>query len=141
MRPKHAPDRDERGMSLAVWATLAMPAFVIAVGLGVDFAGHATAEQECRAVAREAARSAGQQVVSDLDGTPRLDTGAAKAAARAMLDAEGYGGNIEIGGTTITVNASGEYDTLFLGVVGVDRLPVHGTGTADVARAFQGQRR
>ena len=40
--------RDERGVSLSVWTAVAMPAFIVAVGLGVDFSGHAAAEQEAR---------------------------------------------------------------------------------------------
>ena len=42
-------NRDERGLAISVWASVSLPAFIIAVGLGVDFAGHATAEQEARA--------------------------------------------------------------------------------------------
>lgn len=130
--------RDERGLSLAVWTTLAMPAFVLAVGLGVDFAGHATAEQDCRAVAREAARSAGQQVGVTLDGTPHLDVPMARAAAASRLAAGGYTGTVEIDGSTITVTAAGEYRTVFLGMIGVDALGVDGRGTAEVARTFEG---
>ena len=35
--------RDERGLSLSVWTTVALPAFIVAVGIGVDFSGHAAA--------------------------------------------------------------------------------------------------
>ncbi|MEZ5086447.1 MAG: hypothetical protein R2722_09400 [Tessaracoccus sp.] len=125
-------------MSLAVWATLTLPAFVLAVGLGVDFAGHAAAEQECRAVAREAARTAGQQVTMGQDTRPQLDAGAARTAATAALADNGYRGTVQIDATTITVTASGEYETLFLGMIGVDQLRVDGIGSAEVARTYQG---
>ncbi|HMR47902.1 MAG TPA: TadE/TadG family type IV pilus assembly protein [Arachnia sp.] len=130
--------RDERGLSLAVWTTLTMPAFVLAVGLGVDFAGHATAEQDCRAVAREAARSAGQQVAVSLDGTPILNVSTARTAALSRLQADGYSGSVQIDDHTITVTAEGEYRTLFLGMIGVETLAVDGVGTAEVARTFEG---
>ena len=55
--------RDERGVSLSVWTAVAMPAFIVAVGLGVDFSGHAAAEQEARAIAGQAARAATHEVV------------------------------------------------------------------------------
>lgn len=132
------PRRDERGLSLAVWATVALPAFVLAVGLGVDFAGHATAEQDCRAVAREAARTAGQQVAITLEGDPVLNVSAARRAATSKLSGSGYTGTVRIDGHTITVTAGGEYRTLFLGLIGVDALPVDGMGSAEVERAFEG---
>ena len=60
--------RDERGVSLSVWTAVAMPAFIVAVGLGVDFSGHAAAEQEAREVRQAAA--AAQAAVAQAAAAP-----------------------------------------------------------------------
>ena len=60
--------RDQRGLALSVWTSVSLPAFILMVGLGVDFAGHAAAEQEARAVASQAARAATHELRITPDG-------------------------------------------------------------------------
>lgn len=128
--------RDERG-SLATWMALVMPAFILCVGLGVDFAGHATAQQGARAVAGEAAR-AGGQYLEIRDGRARPDKHRAERAARDFLAASSLSGSVVVGEGTLTVDVQGEYPTQFLGMIGINVLPLRATGTARVVSVIAG---
>lgn len=128
---------DERG-SLAVWTAVVMPAFILCVGLGVDFAGHATAEQEARAVAQEAAR-AGGQYLAVRDGRARPDVRRAESAAHDYVAASSLSGTAHAGvDGEINVVVSGRYTTQFLGMIGIDALPLNATGTARVISVIAG---
>ena len=117
-------------MSLSVWTAVAMPAFIIAVGLGVDFSGHAAAEQEAREVAAQAARAAVHQVVVTADG-PKLDVIAGKHAARSYAQAAGYTADVALTSATgARVTVRGSYSTRFLGLIGVYSMNVEGEGRA-----------
>lgn len=129
--------RDERG-SLATWTALVMPAFILCVGLGVDFAGHATAEQEARAVAGEAAR-AGGQYLEVRDGRAHPDTHRAERAAQDFVAASLLSGSVVVGADgTVTVHVQGEYPTQFLGMIGIDVLPLRAVGSARVVSVIAG---
>ena len=47
---------------VSVWVSVALVAFIVIIGIGVDFAGHAGASQDASAVADEAARAGGQHL-------------------------------------------------------------------------------
>lgn len=122
--------RDERGLSLSVWTAVSLPAFIIVVGLGVDFAGHAAAEHEAREVAAQAARAAVHETVLT-DGGTQLDVAAGKLAARGFAEAAGYAADVRLtarDGALVTLRAS--YETTFLGIIGVHALAVEVDGTA-----------
>ena len=128
---------DERG-SLAVWTALVMPAFILCVGLGVDFSSHAAAEQEARAVAQEAAR-AGGQYLSVRDGRARPDAVRAERAATDYLAASSLAGSASVSSDgTITVRVAGTHPTRFLSMIGINSLPVSATGTAQVVSVIAG---
>lgn len=127
----------DRG-SLAVWTALVMPAFILCVGLGVDFAGHASAEQEARAVAQEAARAGGQYLLVS-DGRARPDIHRAERAGNDYVAASSLSGStVARADGVITVEVSGRYATQFLGMIGVNTLPLHATGTARVVSVIAG---
>lgn len=131
--------RDERGISLSVWTAVAMPAFIVAVGLGVDFSGHAAAQQEARSVAGQAARAATHEV-GLTDAGPILDAPAARRAGLAFAADAGYAAEVRIeGGTRARVTVSGAYRTLFLGLIGVGSIPFQASGTADALRVLDGE--
>lgn len=136
---RHRFPRDERGLSLSVWTAVAMPAFIIAVGLGVDFSGHTTAQQEARAVAAQAARAATHEVTLTAAG-PRLDVAAARRAGRAFAAEAGYAAEVVIeGGTRARVTVTGSYPTLFLGLIGVNSIAFEASGTADALSVIDGE--
>ena len=127
----------ERGM-VSVWVSVAMVAFIVTIGIGVDFAGHAGAAQDARAVANEAARAGGQQLTLD-SGRARPNVHAAITAANAYVAASPFTGSTSIrGGDTITVTATGTYDCLFLSIIGITTLRVEETGTAEVKSVLGG---
>lgn len=130
--------RDERG-ALAVWASIVLVAFVLVLGVGVDFAGHARAEQEARAVAAEAARAGGQHLLVS-DGTvPGASSFRAEAAARDYAAASSFTATVSVGSGAITVEVTGSHRTAFLGIIGIDTLPVRGSGSATVAHVVAGE--
>ena len=129
--------RDERG-SLAVWTALVMPAFILCVGLGVDLSAHASAEQEARAVAQEAAR-AGGQYLSVVNGRARPDTFRAERAAAAYVAASSLSGTASAGPDgSITVRVTGDHPTRFLSMIGINTLPVSATGAAQIVSVIAG---
>lgn len=121
--------RDERGVSLSVWTAVAMPALIIAVGLGVDFSGHAAAEQEAREIAAQAARAATHQVVLTQDG-PTLDVAAGRRAAQRFAEAAGYSADVQLTQSGAQVSVRGSYATIFLGLIGIHSMSVEGDGAA-----------
>lgn len=128
---------DERGLSLSVWTAVAMPAFIIAVGLGVDFSGHAAAEQEARAIAAEAARAA-THAVSVTDEGQHLDPAAARRAGQQFADAAGYTAHVDIGAMSVDVTIDGAYETVFLGLIGIDSIGFTVTSSAVAVRTLDG---
>lgn len=133
---EHA-SHDERGM-VAVWVSVALVAFIVVIGIGVDFAGHAGASQDARAVAAEAARAGGQHLTLD-SGRARPDVHAAIQAANTYAAASPYTASTAVsGGDSITVTTTGTYQTTFLSIIGITSLRVSGTGTATVTSVLGG---
>lgn len=130
--------RDERG-SISVWVSMALVAFVICLGIGVDFAGHAAAEQHARAVAAEAARAGGQFLETQPGSRPRPDVYAATQAATAYITASGFAGSATVGGGVIRTTVTGAFQTNFLGIVGISTLPLRAEGAAEVTPVIHGQ--
>ncbi|HMQ64975.1 MAG TPA: hypothetical protein PJ992_01695 [Arachnia sp.] len=124
----------ERGAALSVWTAVMIPAFIIAVGLGVDFAGHAAAEQEARAVAGQAARVATHQTVLTADG-PVIGVAAARREAEAFATAAGWDASVSVSGQTAEVTLTGTYSTTFLGLIGVTSIDVEGTASATAVQS------
>ena len=130
--------RYQRGLALSVWASVSLPACIIAVGLGVDFAGHATAEQEARAVAAQAARAATHELRVTPDGAT-LDVAAAKREAVSFAAAAGYSAAARIeGGNRAHVSVTGSYVTLFLGIIGVNSIGIEVEGSARAVTTLDG---
>ena len=147
MNPRHAPaptspgsrrhERDERGM-VAVWVSVSLVAFIMVIGIGVDFAGHAAATQDARAVAAEAARAGGQHLTLD-SGQARPDVHAAITAANTYAAASTWSSTAKVtGGDSITVTTTGSYPTKFISIIGITSLPVSATGTATVKSVLGG---
>lgn len=135
--------RCERG-SISLWAAVAAFAMIVMVGIAVDFGGQAVAEQRARTVAAQAARTAGQQLQPDAvtrAGQPVTDTTHAITAATSFLAQAGQTGTATVTGNTITVTVTSSYACVFLSIIGISSLPVTGTSTSEVVRAYEGSRR
>ena len=128
----------ERGV-ISVWVSIALVAFMICVGIGVDFAGHATAEQHARAVAAEAARAGGQFLQVHPGLRPRPDVYAATQAAQTYVAGSDFTGVVIVQAGTIRVSVTGTYSCQFLGIIGITTLPLQGEGAATVTPVIAGE--
>lgn len=128
----------QRGVSLSVWTAVAIPAFIIAVGIGVDFSGHAAAQQEARSVAGQAARAATHEVIL-ADGGVTLDVAAGRQAATRFAADAGYPAVVSIQGTRADVTVEGAYRTLFLGLIGVNEIGFTASGSASAYSTIDGR--
>ena len=130
----------ERG-SISLWVVLASFCMILIVGIAADFSGQAAAEHHARVAAGQAARAAGQAVQLDAlvrGGDVRPDPARAAAAGNAHLAQAGLSGTVSMTGTVVNVTVSGTYECVFLSVIGIRTLPVSGTASADVVRAYEG---
>ena len=136
--PSHRSD--QRGVSLSVWTAVALPAFIVVVGIGADLSGHAMAQQEARAVAAEAARAATHEVILTADG-PQLNRAAALRKGASFAAAAGYRAHVGIeGSATAVVGISGSYTTTFLSLVGIESIPFAVVGEAVAITSVDGER-
>ncbi|MGG5258652.1 pilus assembly protein TadG-related protein [Phycicoccus avicenniae] len=130
---------------MSIWLVTMSVAMIVLVGLAVDLGGQVRAQQQARAVAAQAARAGGEQLdaASAVRGEAvRPDTARAARAARALLAESGVAGTVRVtAGTTVTVDVSDTYRTLFLGVIGLNQLQVSGHATARVTRSVEGVER
>lgn len=125
---------------VAVWSAVVLLAFMVIVGIGVDFAGHAGMAQDARAVADEAARAGGQRLELS-SGQARVDVHGAIQAANLYVAGSDFVAvsTVVRGGTEVTVTVRGSYPCRFLSIVGVSSLPVRVTGSADVRSVLGGE--
>lgn len=130
--------RGQRGW-MSVWMAAIFPALIIIAGIAVDFAGHAKVANHARAVAGEAAR-AGGQALEAVEGDPVL-TRQATAAAERYLSASGVTGSVQVVGTELQVTTHATYETVFLSVIGINQMPVQGSGSADLFTVVVGEER
>lgn len=131
-------DRGERG-AISVWVSVALVAFILCLGIGVDFAGHAAAEQHARAVAAEAARAGGQFLDTQPGVRPRPDVYAATQASSAYIAASGFTGTATVEASVIHTTVTSTYQTKFLGIIGISTLPLTAEGAASVTPVIDGQ--
>ena len=139
-----ATNADERG-SITVWMALAAVAMILLAGLAVDLGGQVHTRQHAIDVAGQAARAGGQQLQEPAavrgQGV-RTEPGRAVAAARTFLAASDVHGTVALRGTaTVVVTTTATYDTKFLGIIGINRLTVHGSAEARTVRAVDGTER
>lgn len=134
----HGRDLGERGL-VSVWTAVAMVAFIVIIGIGVDFSGHARMSQEARAVADEAARAGGQQL-QITSGRARPEVHKAILAANSYVAGSSFDGASYVhGGTIVEVAVTGKYPCVFLSIIGVSSLPIKESGAADVASVLAGE--
>jgi len=120
-------------------------AMIILAGLAVDLGGQVLTRQNVANVAAQAARAGGQQLQASRairgEGV-RIDNTRAAAAARAYLAASDVTGTVQLrGGTAVAVHTAATYHTKFLGIIGIDRLPVTGSAESRIVRAVNGVER
>jgi Flp pilus assembly protein TadG len=148
MRPhfwRRLANRDKERGSVTLWMVTAAMAMIILVGLAVDLGGQVLTRQHVNNVAAQAARAGGQQLQASraIRGQEvRADPTLASAAARAYLAASDVNGTVQLrGSTAVVVHTSATYHTRFLGVIGIDQVPVTGSAESRIVRAVEGVER
>ena len=133
--------RGEHGAISVFFATAAL-VMIILVGMAVDLGGKVHTQQHARSVAAQAARTGAQELqgASAVRGENlRVDIAAAKASARDYLRAAGVEGAVTVtGGDTLTVTTTDTYASKFLGIIGLDSMPVTGEASARLIRSEGG---
>ncbi len=129
---------NERG-AIATWVAASLVGFVIAVGIGVDLAGQSAAATRARAIAGQAARAAGQQVVID-NGSFVLDPIRARRAASTFIASTDLDGAASITTSRIVrVDIHDRYHTQFLSIIGITTIPIHASASAEAQTRPGGQ--
>lgn len=139
-RPDWQP-RDEGSVTLFV--VVAVVGLLVLIGLVVDGGTKVRALQRADHLAAEAGRAGGQaiDVPAAITGAPpTLDARAAVSAAQAYLRANGVTGTVSVGdaGQSLTVNVTTTANTVFLGLVGVNTITVHGSAKVSLVRGVTG---
>jgi len=114
---------------------------LVLIGLVVDGGAKIRAIQHADSLAADAARVAGQQINAPAAITgadPRVDARAAVAAAQRYLSAHGVTGTVTASGPTVTVEVTSNTPTIFLGLIGITTLTVHGHANATLVRGITG---
>jgi hypothetical protein len=130
----HGIGDTHRGSVTVFFAVAAIGLFAM-VGLVVDGGAKVKAIQRADRVAAEAARAAGQAIdvpTAIVGDVPVVRPGDAVAAAEAYLRASGLQGTVTVldGGRRVQVRTTAAERTIFLGLIGIQRLT--GTGEAEV---------
>lgn len=124
----------ERG-SVTVFFAISALGLLLLVGLVADGGAKLRATQRADATAAEAARAGGQalSLAEAVVGThDRVDRSAAIRAAQSYLDATGAAGSVSVSDdrTRLIVTVEESAPTVFLGLIGIDRLAVTGSARA-----------
>jgi hypothetical protein len=105
------------------------------IGLSVDGGGKVRALERADNLASEAARAAGQAIDAPqaIEGDDKIvDPDAAVAAAQNYLSAAGVTGTVTVSSDRkhVTVTVTITYNTVFLGLIGIDTLTATRQATA-----------
>ncbi len=147
LRPRlrgRPPARNERGQAISVMMIGVTAALLMVAGLVIDGGQKATAISRAESVAAGAARAAadaGAAGTLDPAGSRRLAVARARDAARTYLDGasaeqgSAITGAVRVDGDRVLVSTRVQVTTIFLSVIGIDRLVGTGTATAEVVPA------
>jgi hypothetical protein len=128
--------RDQRGQAVSVMMLGVFAALILVAGLVIDGGQKASAISRAETVAAGAARAAvnaGAGGTLDAGTDQALGVSRARRAAQDYLDAsaqqgESLHGTVTVSGARVRVHTRVEVATVFLSVIGIDRL--HATGQA-----------
>lgn len=125
--------------SATLFVLVSVVALMLAIGLVVDGGRKVEALQRADSLAREAARTASQQLVAhrSIRGmSPQIDTAAAERAAASYLSQAGVQGTAAATATTVTVTTEVTEPTTFLAALGISEVSATSTATARIVRGL-----
>lgn len=128
------PQRGDEGR-IALLVIVLTVAVLAMIGLSVDGGGKVRALERADNLASEAARAAGQAIYAPqaIEGGDKVvDPAAAVVAAQNYLTAAGVTGTVTVAPDRkhVTVSVTITYNTVFLGLVGIDTLTATRQATA-----------
>jgi hypothetical protein len=123
----------DRG-SVSTFVVMLVVVFVASAGLAVDSARYVAAHVAAGDHAENAARVGAQEISGIRSGTPRLDPGAARAAAQRYLTLRGITGSVRVTGNRVTVTVTARPTLSLLGSFGISPRPTSATRSADPVR-------
>ena len=129
--------------SVTLFFCIAVVGLMVMVGLVVDGGAKVRALQRADRLAAEAGRAGGQaiDVLAAIAGdAPTLNPQAAVIATQAYLRANGVAGAVSVtdAGRALVVDVTTTTDTVFLGLIGVNTLTVHGSAKVILVRGVTG---
>lgn len=124
--------RDERGVSLSAMFAVVVLALLLMAGLVVDGGAQAEASRRAELGAAAAARAAADETATTRLAGKSVDAGAAVAAAQRMLDEAGVSGSVTLSGGRVRVSTRAEVGTVFLSLIGIDKLSANGSAEAEL---------
>jgi hypothetical protein len=129
--------------SITLFFCIAVMGLLVLVGLVVDGGAKVRALQRADRLAAEAGRAGGQAIdvsAAIAGDAPTVDTQAAVRATQAYLHSEGVLGTVSVAdaGHSLVVDVTTSTDTIFLGLIGVNTLTVHGSATVTLVRGVTG---
>lgn len=129
--------------SVTLFLVISVVGLLTLVGLVVDGGAKVRAVQRADALAAEAGRAGGQaiNVPAAITGeAPTVDARAAVAAAQAYLTTNGVTGIVTVtdAGHTLEVQVTTNTETIFLGLIGINSMTVHGQATVTLVRGVTG---
>ena len=125
--------------SITLFVCVAVLGLLVLAGLVVDGGAKVRALQRADRLAAEAGRAGGQaiDVRAAIPGNvPIVDPARAVRAAEAFLAAQGATGHARVAeaGRAVVVDVTVDSPTVFLGLIGVNNLTVHGQSTVRLVR-------
>lgn len=134
----------DRG-SVSIWVVTSAFVMIMLVGIAVDLGGKVYAQQNAQDVARQAARTAGQEIQApqavrgeEVVADPR----AGQQAAQRYLDTSEMSGTATVvDSETMRITTSDTYETKFLGIIGITGFTVRGEAEARIAHVVDGAER
>ena len=130
--------RSDEG-SITLFVCVAALGLLLLAGLVVDGGAKVRALQRADRLAAEAGRAGGQaiDVRAAIPGdVPRVDPAQAVRTSEAFLAAQGASGTAHVtdAGRALVVDVTVSSPTVFLGLIGVNSLTVHGESTVRLVR-------
>ena len=135
--------RDGDEGSVTLFFVIAVVGLFVLIGLVVDGGTKVRALQRADRLAAEAGRAGGQAIdvpAAIIGDPPTADARAAVHASQAYLRSNGVSGTVSVdnAGRSLTVDVTTTSNTVFLGLIGVNSMTVHGSAKVSLVHGISG---
>ena len=123
--------RSEHGGATSTLVAALLPAIVVLTGLVVDGAAQARAQHRVNGIAQGAVRAGGDSLAGARVGSGHTH-GDPVVTARAFLAQQDVEGSVSLDDGSLQVEVTETVPTVFLGLIGIDTLPVRGEASVEL---------